>query len=237
MGHDLRVCLTVDLEQDCPPFRQSYDGIERGLPLLADLLAEEAVQSTFFTTGDVARRFPDAVEALVRDGHELGCHGDTHRRFDELCADEAAMELRTATQTLRAFAPVTSFRAPNLAFPVGYLPLLEELGYVIDSSLGKHKVDYWRSRKRSGIRRIPASTTSSVLRLPRMLRNPLFSCLSDPVVLFVHPWEFVDWRASTLRLDCRFRTGQKALDCLQTTLQFFRRRGAKFLRMCDLLSN
>jgi peptidoglycan/xylan/chitin deacetylase (PgdA/CDA1 family) len=235
MSKRLRVCLTVDVEQDCPPYRNSYLGIEQGMPALLDLLAQERLQATFFSTGDVARRFPKSIEALIEAGHELGCHGDTHRRFDDMNVVEAEADLRCATAALRSFsAAVTSFRAPNLAFPAAYLALLEDLDYRLDSSQGKHKIDYWRSASACRLQRVPASTTSSVLRCTRVLRNPFFSMLRDPVVLFVHPWEFVDWRHSTLRWDCRFRTGEPALECLLSSVEYFRRRGAEFVRMCDL---
>ena len=89
-------------------------------------------------------------------------------------------------------------------------------------------------RASTRLNRVPASTTSSVLRLPRAVRFPIFATLADPVVLFVHPWEFADFRHSNLRLDCRFRTGQTALDCQRENLRFFARRQATFVPMNEL---
>lgn len=231
-----RICLTIDVEHDCPPFLQTYDGIEQGMPSLLELLANEGIATTLFTTGDVARKYPHAVESWVGAGHELGCHGDTHRRFDRMSLEESRQELNSATTTLRSLTPeVRAFRAPNLMFPPACLPLLSEFGYQLDSSQGKHKLAYYtQSSPATSLQRVPASAPSSVLRLPAALRNPIYSGFRDPVVLIVHPWEFVDWRASMLRWDCRFRTGDKALDCLRTTIAYFRKRGGEFLRMCDL---
>src|SRR5438270_873188 len=79
-----------------------------------------------------------------------------------------------------------------------------------------------------------AGVTSSVLRLPRLLREAYLSALSGPVVLFVHPWEFVDLRHTNLRLDCRFNTGETALLRVRAVLRFFARRGARFLAMREL---
>lgn len=230
------VCITIDLEQDCPPFLATYRGMAEGSgPLLARLAAER-VPATFFATGDVARRFPDVIRSIVAAGHELGCHGDTHRRFDAMSADEARAEIVAATAELRRFYPVVSFRAPNLRFPDEYVPLLEAQGYQLDSSQAKYKSSWLFGRpRRWELARVPASTTSSVLRLPRWLRSAILSRLESPVVLFVHPWEFVDFRASSLRLDCRFRTGAAALACLEDNIRLFKRRGATFLRMIDLV--
>jgi hypothetical protein len=76
--------------------------------------------------------------------------------------------------------------------------------------------------------------TSSVLRLPAAVRDPMLAALRSPVVLFVHPWEFVDLTAMDLRWDCRAGTGEPALEKLAEVLDFFSRRGARFLTMREL---
>ena len=229
------VCFSVDYEPDCPPYRSdTFRGVEEGTAPLLALLREAGAPSTFFSTGDVAARYPDAIRAIVDAGHELGCHGHTHRRFVDLAPDEARDEIVASSAVLRRFAPVDSFRAPNLVFPDAYLPLLEDAGYALDSSHAKYKAPYWRDRRRPAatrLTRIPASTTSSVLRLPRAVREAWLARLASPVVLFVHPWEFVDWRDTDLRLDCRFATGETALRRVRAVLDFLTRRGARFVTM------
>jgi hypothetical protein len=231
----MKACVTVDMEQDCPPFMDTYRGITEATARLLAVLAEERVPATFFVTGDIARRFPETVRALVDGGHEVGCHGDTHRPFDTLDLETARREIAASTAALREFYPVQSFRAPNLRFPDCYLPLLEDAGYRLDSSQARYKAAYIFGRPaRTSLERVPASTTSSVLRLPKAVRFALFSQLRSPVVLFVHPWEFVDFRQSRLRLDCRFRTGEIALACLRENIRFFAHRQAAFVRMNEL---
>src|SRR5215471_6558269 len=116
----MHVSITIDLEHDCPPYLKTYRGVTDGTPPFLNLLREEGVQGTFFTTGDVARRFPDIVRTIVDDGHELGCHGDTHARFSTLAPEAARQELERSSATLRSFDEVVSFRAPNLDFPLSY---------------------------------------------------------------------------------------------------------------------
>jgi len=230
----LVVAFTVDLEPDCPPFLEGFRGIDHGAPVLLDLLNEESVPATFFTTGEVAIRSPALVERLVTDGHELACHGMTHRAFTSLRRDEASWEIEQSAAILREFAPVTSFRAPYLRFPAAYVELLERSGFTLDSSQAKYKVAYYRVRPTTQITRVAASATSSVLRLPRIVRAAYLRALASPVVLFVHPWEFVDLRRERLRLDCRFKTGDIALGCVRDVLRSFKRRGAEFVRMREL---
>lgn len=229
----MRVYFTVDVEPDCPPYLTSWRGIEEGLPRLVEMLREERVPATFFTTGEVARRFPAAVRSIVDGPHELGSHGDTHRSFAAMTPDEAEREIDESSRTLRAFGAVTSFRAPYLRLPISCLPILKRHRYALDSSEGRHKRFRASVHVADGVVRVPASVTSSTLRWPAAVRDRLFARLKDPVVLFVHPWEFVDFRSSSLRFDCRFRTGDEALACARSALRFFVRRGATFGLMRD----
>ena len=231
----IEVSLGIDVEPDCPPYLATqYRGVVEGLPRILDALDKAGVPTTCFCTGEVAQRHPQRVTDLLQRGHELGAHGHTHRPFDMLSRSEARQEIAASTDVLRSFGtPVTSFRAPNLRFPDSYLPLLEEHGFLVDSSQAKYKSAYYRSRAHTRLRRVPASMTSSVLRLPGWIRDPVLLSLASPVVLFVHPWEFVDLTRERLRIDCRFRTGFPALRAVLEVVELFRRRGAKFVRMTD----
>jgi peptidoglycan/xylan/chitin deacetylase (PgdA/CDA1 family) len=230
------VFITVDVEPDCPPFLKTWRGIDEGMPKLCRLLDEEQVRATMFVTGDVARRYPAMIDRLVADGHELGCHGDTHASFATLTPEQSEREIVDATRTLRAHGDVVSFRAPYLRLPVRTLTQLRLAGYRLDSSAGRHKTLSARVEVVDGMLRVPASITSSTLRWPAALRNPLLAVLSKPAVVFVHPWEFVDLRRTSLRFDCRFKTGDTALACLRDTIRFFRNRSAVFGTMRECLT-
>src|SRR5437867_2604718 len=124
-----RAYLTVDVEPDCPPYLETWRGIDEGMPKLRRLLDEEQVRTTMFVTGAVGRRNPELIRVLVADGHELGCHGDTHRSFASLTPEESVREIRDASNTLRAYGGVVSFRAPYLTLPARMLPRLRDAGY------------------------------------------------------------------------------------------------------------
>ena len=160
----------------------------------------------------------------------------THRAFDQLDEPTARWEIAQSARLLRTFASVTSFRAPYLRFPESFVPLLEEHGFTLDSSLARYKRSYRAPRRPTSLTRVPASMTSSVLRLPAFVRDPWLAALSDPVVLFVHPWEFVDLTRERLRYDCRFRTGEVAVRCLREVIDAFARRGATFVTMRELVA-
>ena len=84
------------------------------------------------------------------------------------------------------------------------------------------------ARRYQGLARLPASMTSSVLRLPRLLRNAVLVPLPSPLVLFVHPWELVDLRRTNIRWDCRAGTGEHAARGIASTLRDLSARGATF---------
>lgn len=228
--------FSADVEQDCPPYLATTRGMTEGLPRLLDLLGELRVRGTFFTTGEMARRFPAVIRRLVGEGHELGCHGDLHRDFTTLTRQAADAELGAALASLREFAPVVSFRAPYLRFPAAWLPLLAAHGVRIDSSIARYKFGphHQPVPVPAGLARVPVSATSSVLRLPGWIRRPWLGTRPAPLLIFVHPWEAVDFHRSSLRLDCRFRTGDPALAAWRDTLTGLQERGARFLRLDEL---
>lgn len=219
--------FTIDVEPDCPPYLWTFRGMEEGMPRLLDAMGEDRVRGTFFTTADVARRYPALVRQIVDEGHELASHGVTHRAFDTMTRDEARREIAESLLVLRDFGPVTAFRAPYLRFPESFAPLLGELGITVDCSVAKYKR---RGIPGAGtLRRIPASVTSSVLRMPDAVRWPYMRATGWPLMLFVHPWEFVDLRRTRLRWDCRFRTGTKALASVGEVFRHVRHRGGTFM--------
>jgi peptidoglycan/xylan/chitin deacetylase (PgdA/CDA1 family) len=230
-----RVSITVDVEQDCPPLLESMRGVEEGLPRLLELFKEERIRATFFATGVVAECYPESIEMIVEQGHELGCHGYAHERYDHLSLLQAEKAIGRATEILRRFDDnLVSFRAPNLKFPARFLRLLEAEGYLADSSIARYKPPFSRGIVIVGkIVRVPASVTSSLLRLPLRLVLPLLFSIKDPV-LFVHPWEFVDMRGERVRFDCKFNTGSGALRNLRQLIRHFKSRGYMFVTIGDM---
>jgi len=235
------IALTVDVEPDCPPYLHTYRGIEEGLPGLLSVLEKHGVEATLFITGDVASKYPRQVEGMAQH-HEVGCHGYSHARFDMMTFGEASHEIEKSTEVLcRASGrEIISFRAPNLVFPERFLGLLRDNGYLIDSSLAKYKPQHLyliHAAGRdfnNGLLRVPVSATSSILRLP--LGNKILSHLSSPVVLFFHPWEFVDMQSEPVRWDCRINTGSTALLRLESVIGFFKASGYRFCTMADFLN-
>jgi len=53
-------------------------GARVGVPRILELLRRFDIRATFFTPGHTAESFPEAVGAILEDGHEVGHHGYGH---------------------------------------------------------------------------------------------------------------------------------------------------------------
>ena len=232
----MRVAITFDVEHDCPPYLTTTRGMEEGLPKLLDLMAEKGIKATFFFTAEMARRFPNLVKRVVDEGHELGSHNYNHERLDKLSFEEGRRAIEKSLKVLREFGDVLSFRAPNLQFPNEYYRVLEENGILVDSSKATYK------GYRSGVRffgkvlEVPASTTSSVIRLPWGIQKFIHSRLKEPRVYFAHPWEFVPMQRERIRFDCKFNTGDRAIELLGRLIDHYKSQGARFYTMREFHS-
>ena len=47
-----QIALTIDVEQDAPPFLNTWQGVEKGLPLMLEVLAKQDVPATLFLYRD-----------------------------------------------------------------------------------------------------------------------------------------------------------------------------------------
>ena len=51
-------------------------------PIILDILAKYHVKATFFIVGENAVNYPDVVERILKEGHEIGNHTHTHDKID-----------------------------------------------------------------------------------------------------------------------------------------------------------
>ena len=77
------------------------------------------------------------MREAVAQGHEIGSHSVTHRRLSRLSIAEKRSETRDSRALLEQTlgVPVAGFRAPGFDTDREVLALVEEAGYVYDSSL------------------------------------------------------------------------------------------------------
>ena len=233
----LAAVISVDVEQDCPPYLSSWRGVEEGLPRLLQLFEEEGVKATLFATGETYQKYPALMRKALEAGHELAVHGYRHERLDKLPQEDAARAVEKATaaaEKVIGSRPV-SFRAPNLQMPRTLYPVLSRLGYRYDSSKALYKPPFHRRPVFiGGVLVIPATVTSSVLRLPWGIQSRIHTVLPRLRVYFSHPWEYIDMTKTRVRWDCRFNTGERAVELLRKLIHWLRSRGYRLLTLAEL---
>jgi peptidoglycan/xylan/chitin deacetylase (PgdA/CDA1 family) len=116
---------------------QGRFGVLDALPRILELLRQTAVRASFFVPAWVAEHYPDAVRAIVTDGHELGCHGDEHERVSEL---EAAREEKILARSLEVLTRLggrrpVGYRAPAWQFSERTLGLVTRHGFQYSSNM------------------------------------------------------------------------------------------------------
>lgn len=107
------------------------------VPRLIELGRRLELEQTFFVPGWCIERYPEAVERLAGNGHEIALHGYLHERPNEL---SAGAERRWLERALAAYERSLGrrpegWRAPSFAFSKHSLDYLLEEGFAYDASL------------------------------------------------------------------------------------------------------
>ncbi|SER57995.1 peptidoglycan-N-acetylmuramic acid deacetylase [Gracilibacillus ureilyticus] len=109
------------------------NGYEAGFTeQILDVLKEKKVPATFFLTGHYVDDKPDLVKRMLREGHIIGNHSDTHRDFTKLSKEELKEDIEILTNKLKKVsenAVVQYVRPPKGTFNEQSLQWANELGY------------------------------------------------------------------------------------------------------------
>ena len=141
--------LSIDVEDwfhaELVRSRVRADRPERRVPWAIEpfltLLDRYQVQATFFVVGDVLRHHPDLVRRIYSAGHEIGCHGWSHRPLWTLAPRRFAQELAEFDRDAAGIVPldeVIGFRAPTFSIDARTwwaLGVLRRHGFRYDSSV------------------------------------------------------------------------------------------------------
>lgn len=116
---------------------QGTYGARVGVPMILELLAEEEIPATFFVPGWTAETHTSRVEAIVRDGHEIGHHGYLHKWPDPDKPAEEFEEIEKGLDSLKRTVGVVprGYRSPAGETSENLYRLLTERGFIYDSSL------------------------------------------------------------------------------------------------------
>jgi peptidoglycan-N-acetylglucosamine deacetylase len=157
-GAKCAVCFTLDMDAEsilhlahpqrahtmvCAASMLRY-GPEIGVPRILETYRHYGIRQTFFVPGWCAERYPRAIEAMLRDGHEISAHGYLHEHPNELSEAQEREALSRSIAALQAVSGEKPFgwRAPLYNFSHRSAQLLLEAGISYDASLMGDDVPY-----------------------------------------------------------------------------------------------
>ena len=115
-GARCAVCFSFDMDvesllhlyqRDAAPSRLATSSALRygpfvSIPRLIDIFRHYGMKQTFFVPGWCIETYPDAIEALLKEGHEIGHHGWLHEKPNTLSADDEERVLDRALSPRRS---------------------------------------------------------------------------------------------------------------------------------------
>jgi peptidoglycan-N-acetylglucosamine deacetylase len=141
-----RVCLTFDFDalsvwfgydRVTPAMLQRGEyGARVGVPRLLERLGALGLPATFFIPGHTIESFPAECEAILAAGHEVAHHSYAHvdPSLQAPAEERADMERALAALDRLGVRP-SGYRSPSADMSPATLPLLEEHGFLYDSSM------------------------------------------------------------------------------------------------------
>ncbi len=141
------ILITVDVEdwfqvENFKPYISFADWtdkeirVEKNTYSLLDFFAKSKIKATFFILGWIAERIPQLVQAIHSQGHEVASHGYNHKLCLQQPTKDLKKDLVTSKNLLESIInfPVYGYRAPSFSINNNTLQLIEECGYLYDSS-------------------------------------------------------------------------------------------------------
>ncbi len=168
--------------------------VESTLKIL-QILKRNKLKITFFIVGQIYEWYPELVEKISSQGHEIAYHSHNHDPIPN--SESLEKQINQSKKFIQKFKPI-GFRAPRITLNYSYFKILKKYGFKYDSSM----YDLYRNRQKiDGIVELPVT---SFYKLP--LGSGYFVGLlgkkieiiykkinqtGDPVVSFLHNWQIL----------------------------------------------
>ena len=151
-------------------------------PRILDVLKHEHAPAAFFLIGSEAEQYPDLLERIYREGHEIGNHTWSHPDVSEISAGHMKVEMNATERLFEAklgvkpifFRPPYSIdQNPDIDAEVRPLQVMQDMGYV---AVGSNNDPYdWREiNPDDGSRNTAEKITNAIL-------SNLPPCPADPM--------------------------------------------------------
>lgn len=108
------------------------EGYEQGYTSqILDILKANKVPAAFFVTGSYVKNSPDLVKRMVKEGHIVGNHSNTHPSMPSLSDEQIKQELQTVEDQVKELTgkEMSYFRPPRGEFNQRVLDVAQQEGY------------------------------------------------------------------------------------------------------------
>jgi len=187
----------------------------RATKIILKLFRTYRIKATFFVLGTVVEWYPELIEEMKNDGHEIGIHGYTHKRLCNHTRDSFAEEIKKTLSILNNMGVnPQGYRAPAFSTADFLYEILSENGLSFDSSIIPVKTPLYDGTAYDcdpfitdhDIVEIPCSVLKiSKLRIPaggfylRLFGSRINYMLLNKIekkygiaVMYFHPWEILE---------------------------------------------
>ncbi len=157
-GARCAVCLSFDMDGETLVYRRFPDTAPdqvalaaqlryepvAAIPRLLNIFREQGLRQTFFVPGWCVDTYPDTVEKILAEGHEIAHHGYAHARPNTQTSSAELESLQAGIESIRALtgARPTGYRAPAFQHSRHTVAHLLDEGFLYDSSLFGDDVPY-----------------------------------------------------------------------------------------------
>ena len=125
--------LAIDLKSTDKVLHLTFDcGYENGYTgKILDTLKAKNVPAAFFCTLPFIKQQPELTTRMIKEGHIVGNHSNTHPVFPNISREEMAKEVQICDNYLRTKFGYTApyFRFPTGSYSDSSLDLLQSLGF------------------------------------------------------------------------------------------------------------
>jgi peptidoglycan/xylan/chitin deacetylase (PgdA/CDA1 family) len=197
------VCLSFDFDAvalwvgsmkqtTATPLSRGEFGALVGLPRILKLLSEQAIQATFFVPAHTAVSYPSQTLRIGEQGHEIAVHGYCHetptgmtRQAEVDLLDRSISKLKLVLGS--DFHP-DGYRSPAWDLSADSIEILEERGFLYDSSMMADDYRPYRARKGYKVseEQFDPGTPSQLIEIPvawELDDFPHFAFLNKPMYL------------------------------------------------------
>ena len=108
-------------------------------PKILEILKAKKAPAAFFVLGSQVQQYPDLLERIASEGHEIGNHTYTHQNLAEAGDEQIALELNATTRLIEAVTghstayfrpPYNSDGTPSQPGEIRALRIARDLGYL-----------------------------------------------------------------------------------------------------------